>query len=230
MKKKTSVLTFLLIHILLSCWAQNEKFTDSFMQDNCTFSSTGKNEYFILEPGYQLTLRGIKNRDTTKLVITVLNETRKINNTETRIVEENESVNNRTVEISRNYYAICKQTNTVFYFGEDVDVYKNGKIINHEGAWIAEGKNKAGIQMPGVFLLGSRYYQEIAPGIAMDRAEIVGLNEKLTTPSGVYTNCLKTKETNALKTGEKEYKIYANDIGLIKDGDLLLIKHGFLNK
>ena len=34
---------------------------------------------------------------------------------------------------------------------------------------------KPGIVMPGSFLLGSRYYQEIAPDVAMDRAENIGV-------------------------------------------------------
>ena len=60
----------------------------------------------------------------------------------------------------------------VFYFGEEVDDYKDGKIVDHGGAWRADNDNsKAGIIMPGTVLLGARHYQEIAPN-AMDRAEI----------------------------------------------------------
>lgn len=230
MKTLLSLIILFQFFAMMACGQPGKQFTDSFSESNCTFSATGRNEYFILEPGYQLTLQGIKNGDTTKLVITVLDQTKTVNNVVTRVVEENESVNNKTVEISRNYFAICSQTNTVFYFGEDVDIYKNGAIVNHEGAWIAEGKNRMGIQMPGVVLLGSRYYQEIAPGVAMDRAEIVSIDTKLATPAGNYTNCLKILETNGLKPLEKEYKFYAKGIGLIKDEDLLLVKYGFINK
>jgi len=70
------------------------------------------------------------------------------------------------LKFSRNYLAFCKQTGSIFYFGEDVDIYKGGKIVTHSGGWIAEGTNRAGIIMPGFPLLGSRYYQEIAPGVA----------------------------------------------------------------
>lgn len=206
----------------------SKEFTDSFMQDSCTFSTTGRNMYFILEPHFQLTLQGIDEKDTVKLVITVLNETKIIGNVETRIVEENESVNGKTIEISRNYFALCKQTGSIFYFGEEVDIYKDGVVASHEGAWVAEGKNKAGIQMPGIILLGSRYYQEIAPGVALDRAEIIDNNETLKTPAGNFTGCLKTEESNALKPNEKEYKLYAPGIGLIKDEELLLVKFGFI--
>jgi len=221
-----------ILSVCINALAQNKtnskQFSESFMQDSCSFETTGRNPYFILEPGYQLVLEGIKDKDKIKLVITVLNETKKIGNVETRIVEENESANGKTVEISRNFFAFCKQTGSIFYFGEEVDMYKNGKIINHEGAWIAEGNNKAGIIMPGLVLIGARFYNEIAPGVAMDRVEIISFSNTLQTPAGTFYNCLKTEETTPLEPKAKEYKLFTPGIGLIKDGDLLLTKYGFV--
>lgn len=205
-----------------------KEFTASLMQDSCSFIPTGRNSYFILETGYQLVLEAIEHHDTTRLIVTVLNETKKIGGVETRIVEENESINGKTVEISRNFFAFCKQTGSIYYFGEEVDIYKNGKVISHDGAWTAEGNNKAGIAVPGVVLLGSRYYQEIAPGIAMDRAEIINLSETLETPAGKYTNVLKIEETTPLEPKNISYKFYARGIGLIKDDNLVLKKYGFI--
>jgi hypothetical protein len=162
------------------------------------------------------------------LVVTVLSETRKIGNVETRIVEENESENGKTIEISRNFFAFCRQSSSVYYFGEEVDLYKNGKMTKGKDAWTAEGKNRAGVAMPGLVLLGARYYQEIAPGVAMDRAEIISTSETKQTPAGAFTNCLKTEETTPLEPKEKEYKLYAPGIGLIQDEDLVLTKYGFV--
>ena len=216
----------------LNAPAQNKttvkQFTASFMQDSCTFESTGRNNFFILEPGYQLVLEGAEGWNTTKLVITVLKETKKIGNVETRVVEENETTNGKTVEISRNFFAFCKQTGSIFYFGEEVDMYKNGKIISHDGAWIAEGNNKAGVMMPGIILIGARFYNEIAPRVAMDRVEIISLNNTLQTPAGTFFNCLETEETTSLEPKAKEYKLFTPGIGLIKDGELLLTKYGYV--
>lgn len=211
-----------------SAQTKEKKFTESLMQDSCHFITTGRNMYFILEPGYQLVLEGTEDKENVQLVITVLNETKLIGNVETRVVEENESVNGKTVEISRNYFAFCKDNGSIYYFGEEVDNYKNGKIVNHEGAWTAVGKNKAGILMPGLALLGARYYQEIAPGIAMDRAEIISTNETMQTTAGSFTNVLKTEETTPLEPKAKEYKFYAPGVGLIKDGSLVLTSYGFI--
>jgi hypothetical protein len=187
------------------------------------FSSTGTNPYFVLEPGYTLTLRDGQEQ----MVVTVLSETKRIGNVETRVVEERETKDGQLVEISKNYFVIGKRTNSVYYFGEDVDVYKNGNVTNHEGAWVA-GTNGAqyGLMMPGLPLPGAKYPQELAPKVAMDRAEIVGVNETLTTPAGGFKNVLKILETTPLELGAREYKYYAAGVGLLQDGSLKLVRYG----
>lgn len=205
--------------------------TDTFRLEGCAFSTVGRNPYFILEPGYRLVLEGKEGRKILRLEIIVLNETKKIGNVETRVVEEKETADGALTEISKNYFAICAPTNDIYYFGEDVDIYKDGKVVDHEGAWLAfQGKNRPGMMMPGAPKIGAKFYQEIAPGVAMDRAEIVSLSESLQTPAGLFKNCLKTEETTALEQGAKEYKVYAPGIGLIHDGELFLIKSNVVYK
>ena len=183
--------------------------------------STGRNPYFILEPGYTLVLEG----GSAQLTITVLNETKKVDGVETRVVEERETKKGQLTEVARNYFAISKRTNDVFYFGEDVDMYKNGKIDNHAGAWLSgvDG-GKFGLMMPGRILLGARYYQEIVPKVAQDRATIVSMTETVETPAGVFQNCLKVEETTPLQWFTTEYKYYAPGIGMVRDGELKLVK------
>lgn len=207
---------------------ENE-YTSSFRAENCTFTSTGRNPFFILEPNYQLVLSGEEPGEAAQVAITVLNETRDVNGTETRVVEERETLGGELVEISRNFFAICEETNSVFYFGEEVDDYENGILIAHEGAWLAgEGAYKAGVIMPGTILLGARYYQEIAPDVALDRAEIIDMGEVIQTPSGAFTDTLITQETNPLEPDVAELKYYAAGIGLIQEEDLKLERYGFV--
>lgn len=223
--KNALFLVFIIFLAVINASAQTKAFTEDLMQDTCTFESSGRNRFFILEPGYQLVL---ENKKGGRLVVTVLAQTKKIGNVETRVVEENESEKGKTTEVSRNFFAFCRENGGVYYFGEEVDIYKDGKIADHEGAWLAEGRNKPGLAMPGLILLGAAYYQELAPGVAMDRAEIIGTAETKQTPAGSFTNCLKTEETNPLKPHEREFKFYAPGIGLIQDEDLLLTKYGFV--
>ncbi len=205
-------------------------FTDEFFLEDCDFSSTGSNRFFILEPDYRLVFGGEGDRgEDVELIITVLDETKVVDGIKTRVVEERESVDGELVEVSRNYFAICKQTNSAFYFGEDVDIYEGGQIVSHEGAWLAgqEGA-EAGLAMPGIVLLGSKYQQEIAPGIAMDRARIVSMDEEVDTAAGEFEDVLKIAETTPLEPGVVEYKYYAAEVGLIQDGDLKLEEYGFI--
>jgi hypothetical protein len=207
---------------------ENE-FTASFRSEDCTFSSTGRNPFFILEPNYQLVLAGGDASEAAEVMITVLNETRQVNGTETRVIEERESIGGELVEISRNFFAICEETNSVFYFGEEVDDYENGNIISHEGAWLAgEDANRAGVIMPGTILLGGRYYQEMAPDVALDRAEIIDVGEVIQTPSGDFSDTLITQETTPLEPDVAELKYYAAGIGLIQEEDLMLERYGFV--
>ncbi len=195
-----------------------KKWTDSFHQENCAFATVGRNRFFALVPGHQLVLQSPE----TKLVITVTDQTRKIGNVETRVVEEREEENGMLKEVSRNFFAICRRHGDVFYFGEEVDDYKDGKIVGHGGAWRADEKDsRAGIMMPGTALLGARHYQEIAPN-AKDRAEIVADDVTMKTPAGTFKDCLRVEETSGIDPGEKGYKTYAPGVGLIQDEDLLL--------
>ena len=203
--------------------APDVTWTESFNIEDLNFSSIGRNDYFILEPGYQLILEGEEYGETLILNVTVLDETKMIGSIETRVVVETETLNGELLEISRNFFAICNETKSVFYFGEEVDIYENGVVVGHEGAWEAfKNDAKPGVMMPGIILLGARYYQEIAPEVAMDRAEIISMTETVQTPAGTFENCLKIEETNPLEGDEKEYKYYAAGIGLIQDEDLKL--------
>ncbi len=183
-------------------------------------------QYFILEPGYQLVFEGHEGNNALRLEINVLAETRTIGGVETRVIVEKESRNGELIEVSRNFFAVCRPSNDIFYFGEDVDMYKGGKVSSHEGSWIAEGSAKPGLFMPSRTLLGARFYQEIAPGVAMDRVEITSDSEVLKTPAGEFRDSVKSEETTPLEPKVKDYKVFARGIGLARDGDLLLTKYG----
>lgn len=204
-----------------------QEWQDSFKLEDCDLASNGANSYFILEPGYQLILEGQEDGADIQLKITVLDETKIVNGTEARVVEERETEGGELTEVSKNWFVVCKPSNDIFYLGEEVDIYEDGKVVDHEGAWEAGVKDaKLGLIMSGKPETGMKYYQEIAPGVAEDRAEVVGLDKALDTPAGKFEKVLETEETNALKPDEKESKFYAPGIGLIQEETLKLVKYG----
>ena len=157
----------------------------------------------------------------------MLDETRRIGDVETRVVEERESKDGQLVEVSRNFFAISRRTSDDYYFGEEVDIYKKGKIVKHDGAWVSGAAGaRFGLIMPGAPVVGARYYQEISPGVAMDRAEIVGTSEVLRTPAGEFTGVLEVFETTPLDPWSREHKYYAPGVGLLQEGSLKLVRFG----
>lgn len=202
-----------------------KQFTDTFHIEEGELVSKGYNPYFILEPGYTLYLEGKEGKKDIKITVAVLDEVKKVDGVETRVVEEREEEDGELIEISRNYFAISKRTTCVYYFDEDVDIYKNGKVVSHEGAWLSgvDGA-KFGLFMPGTPLLGARFYNEIAPKVAMDRMEIVSVTDTLETPAGKYKNVLKVRETTPLDEKDVSHKCFVRGIGLIQDGPAKLVK------
>ncbi len=218
---------------LASVSNKEPQFTTEFRLQDCKFTAEGENPYFILKPGYQLVLEGEEKGDKVHLEISVLRDTEKIflpdiDTVNTRVVEERESVNGELVEVSRNFFAICTKTNDVFYFGEDVDIFNPDGTISHEGSWRAGAQGAfPGIIMPGTFLLGSRYFQEQAPGVAMDRAEHMEMGLELNTEAGTFNKCVKVLETTPIEPGAKSEKIYCPEVGLVVDDVVELVKFGF---
>jgi hypothetical protein len=143
------------------------------------------------------------------------------------IIEDREMKKGQVVEVTRDYYPIDSATNDVYYMGEDVDVYKNGKVIGHEGAWLS-GVNgaKFGLMMPGAPKSGRKFYQELAPGVGQDRAEIVSVGEKITTPAGTFENCVHVLETSPAEKRLHDHKWYAPGVGQVKDAEMMLVKYG----
>ncbi len=228
----------------LPCAAFAGSFTTHFPIEACEFNVNDfeedeQNRYFILKPGREAHYDNARCvaagecTDVEELVITVLRQTHDITlsiggeqkTIKTRVVEERETANGQLKEISRNYYAECDNTQDVYYFGEDVDIYNNGVIVSHDGAWLA-GQNGArpGIIFPGgAFLLGAGYYQELAFGVALDRARHTRDNIDMHLPAGDFEKCVKTRETTPLEEGSVSIKHYCPDTGLVTDGDLELV-------
>jgi hypothetical protein len=204
------------------------EFQDTFPLHHCKLAPWGLNPFFPLVPGYQLLLEGEDDGEVETVLITVLHRTRVVQGVRCAIVEEREWVDGELVEVSRNFFAICRTHGDVFYFGEDVDDYEDGEIVGHGGAWLA-GKNGArfGLMMPGYPLVGSRYYQEIAPGVAEDRAEHLSVTESIVTPAGTFKGCLLVEETEPSRPDNESIKTYAPFVGLVQDEHLLLIDFGF---
>jgi len=218
--------------------AAADEFTKQFPLGSCFFASFGGNSYFPVIPGRQTYFTNSacvaagKCDDLHEVWITMERETRRITlpiggKTRTvfaRVMEERETEGGELAEISRNFVASCFPSRDVYYFGEEVDIYEDGKIVDHEGAWLA-GRHgaKPGMLMPeDGFLIGSRYFQEVVPDVALDRAEHIKSGFSVQVPAGRFDNCVEVKETTPLEPGDISTKVYCRGVGLVRDDDLEL--------
>jgi hypothetical protein len=131
------------------------------------------------------------------------------------IMEDREIQDGELEEVTLDYFA-QSDDGTVYYLGEDVDNYKNGKIVAHEGAWLYGVNSKhLGIIITGKPAVGQKFSAENAPGITTESDTIESLGETVTVPAGTYTGCVKIKEV--LDDGSVEYKYYAPGVGVVRE-------------
>jgi hypothetical protein len=143
------------------------------------------------------------------------------------IMEDRELVAGQLKEVTFDYFAQADD-GTVYYLGEDVDIYENGKVVSHEGAWLyGVHTQKLGVIMPAQPKVGDKFQIEDVPGITKEAAEVVSVSETVTVPAGMFTGCARIKET--LTDGGVDYKYNAPGVGVIKevsaDGEVTLRSH-----
>jgi hypothetical protein len=146
----------------------------------------------------------------------VLDRTGRVSGAPVTVVDVREYEDGQLVEHTRDYYAQVADGG-VRYMGERVNDIEDGKVVGHEGQWLAgKGNAEPGIFMPADPQVGDTFEQERAPGVAEDRSEVVAEDLEVTTPAGRFDDCIKTKDFAPLdKT--TEFKYYCAGVGLVRE-------------
>jgi len=171
--------------------------------------------FFPLTPGTVYRYAASTDEGLETIVVRVERGTKRILGVGTTVVRDQVFLDGELIEDTFDWYAQDEDRN-VWYFGEDTKEYENDVVVSTAGSWIA-GQEGA---RPGFIMLarprvGKSYRQEVAPGVAEDRATVVSLHETVTVPYGTFHGCLKTYETTPLDPSSREYKYYARGIGHI---------------
>jgi len=188
-------------------------------------TATGRGRFFVLEPGYQLVLAGREGGQAVELVITALDETKLVGGARTRVVEERRTVDGSLTAITRSYLAHGTRHHHLYCLGEEVEVHQAGRA-SQKSAWLAgEVSARKTLLMPAELKPQTCYYPLAIPGARPRRVEVVSLEETVKTPAGTFEHCAKTRETPPGVSGHA-VRYYAPGIGLVRVGDLVLVRHG----
>jgi len=185
--------------------------------DPAEFTTKIDNPYWPMKPGSKWVYRETDTRGThEKAVVEVLHKTKTIaNGVEARVIRDTVSENGTPVEITHDWYAQDAAGN-IWYLGEHVTNYRNGKVVDHAGSFEA-GVDGAqpGIAMPTNPEPGMSYRQEYYKGEAEDKGAVITVGEEqVEVPFGHFDkDILMTRDLVPTEPKVQELKFYAPGVG-----------------
>jgi hypothetical protein len=177
------------------------------------FSPVVDNPMFNLPAGKLMVYEAKTEDGLERVEIRIRPDTRKIMGVDTLIYNDRVFVDGQLVEETNDYLAQHKD-GSVWYFGEAVDNYVDGKFKDHGGGWIAgvDGA-KPGIWIKGKQVVGDSYRMEFYKGKAEDMAKVVETGVTVKVAAGTFKDCTKVYEWTPLEEDAKENKYYCPDVG-----------------
>jgi hypothetical protein len=191
--------------------------SESVKLDPADFSINIDNHYWPMSPGSKWVYSETDTKGTNqKAVVEVTDKTKMIaNGIEARVIRDTVTENGVPVEITYDWYAQDKAGN-IWYLGEYVTNYKNGKVVDHGGSFEA-GVDGAqpGIAMPANPEPGLSYRQEYYKGVAEDKAAVITVGEEqVQVPFGYFNkDVLMTRDLVPTEPKVQELKFYAPNVG-----------------
>ena len=149
-----------------------------------------------------------------RVEFTVLPGTRTIDwngtQVETRVAQFLGFREGRIVEAARDYFAQGAD-GSVWYFGEEVDNYEDGVIVDHEGTWLAGRDGPPGMIMPAQPAVGAVYRPENIPGVVLEEDTVKAVDQTVQGPRGPVLGAILVREL--LMEGTTEEKAFAPGYG-----------------
>ncbi len=185
--------------------------------DPAAFVAVVDNPFFPLVPGSVYEYEAATPEGVEVTTVEVLDETRQVMGIAATVVHDTVTLHGALVEDTFDWYA-QDQDGNVWYLGEDVSNYEDGRLRDHAGSW------EAGVDgaLPGILMLndpaehiGETYRQEYARGEAEDMGQVLSVTESVSVPYGTFRDAVMTLDTSPLDPGVREQKYYAQGIGLV---------------
>lgn len=151
--------------------------------------------------------------------VTLLPETKPIQwrgqTVDTAIVQYVAYSDGRIHEVAIDWFAQADD-GSVWYFGEDVSNFEDGKVADTEGTWMASDKTPAAMIMPAKPAVGDVYRPENAPGVVFEQVRVEKVDQTLPTPSGDIGGAIEVMELHM--DGTSERKVFAPGYGEYSTG------------
>jgi hypothetical protein len=200
--------------LALACPTYSAEAFDPEIKAEAFSTDITKNPYFSLPIGSKFVLEAKTDEGAERTEILIPGWTKTVMGIETLVYWDRVYRDGELIEDTRDYLA-QHENGDVWYFGEDVDNYEDGKLSDHEGAWLAGvGGAKPGIWVKAAAKVGDKYRQEYLAGAAEDAAEVIGVGERVETPLGSFSDCIKTFEWSPL-TPDTAHKYYCRETGTV---------------
>jgi hypothetical protein len=124
----------------------------------------------------------------------------------------------QVIEKTLDYFA-QDDAGIVYYFGEDVNEYENGKLTSHEGQWrLGRDTQTPGVLMPANPKVGDTFQSEDVKGVTHETDTVVSGGKTARIAGHTYHNVIKVRE-NAKPPPEIEFKQYARGTGVITEAN-----------
>lgn len=148
-------------------------------------------------------------RDTTEMIAGV----------QATVIDATDFADGEVVERARGFYA-QHRSGAVYCIAEHIDDYEDGKMVGHEGQWVAgENGSQAGILMPAAPRPGDVFEPERAPGIAQERAKVISTSRTIKVPAGTFKDCIEAEVYDPIdKIAVRRW--YCPGAGLVKESSV----------
>jgi hypothetical protein len=134
---------------------------------------------------------------------------------DTAIIQYVAYLDGRIHEVAIDWYAQADD-GSVWYFGEDVFNYEDGKVADTNGTWIAGDQLPPAMIMPAEPRVGNVYRSENAPGIAFEQIRVEKVDQQVAGPSGKISGAIEVNELHM--DGTREGKVFAPGYGEFSTG------------
>jgi hypothetical protein len=105
----------------------------------------------------------------------------------------------------------------VWYFGEDVFNYEEGRVADTDGTWLAGKDGPPAMIMPAAPKVGDVYRSENIPGLVFEEVVVKSVGETVPGPSGQVGDSIVVTELHF--DGKREDKVFAPGYGEFSTGD-----------